>query len=128
LTCCVLEPERIHSEITIKDDKTGKAYVRFDKNSLFDMDAEICYSLWRSRTGLPHARPEDYDGTICVNGQWYIHQRRYRTHENLRIELEHHGFEVLYQGGELMENAVCVHRGSGMTRNLNGCTQFQQLL
>lgn len=118
LTCCVLEPDRVDANIVIEDRETGKTYLRFDKHDLFDTETEMCYNLWRSREGLPDAKPEDFDGTICVNGAWYIHQRRYRTHERLRLELEEHGFEVLYQGGEDMENAVCVHRGSGITLNL----------
>ncbi len=115
LTCCVLEPHRVDANIVIEDRETGKTYLRFDKRDLFDAETEICYNLWRSRDGFPDAKPEDFDGTICVNGQWYIHQRRYRTHECLRQELEGHGFDVLYQGGEAMENGVCVHRGSGVT-------------
>jgi len=118
LTCCVLEPHRVHSDITIVDDVTGKRYLRFDKQDLFDAETETCYNLWRSREGLNDDKPENFDGTICVNGQWYIHQRRYRTHENLRLELKHYGFEVLMQGGEAMENAVCVHRDSGVTLDM----------
>ncbi|MCE2412373.1 hypothetical protein J4G07_00065 [Candidatus Poribacteria bacterium] len=45
-----------------------------------------------------------------MNDVWYIHQRRYRTPENLRLELERHGFTVLEQSGEVTDNAICVHQ------------------
>jgi len=114
LTCCVLEPHRVNANVIVEDDKRGKTYLRFDKKDLYDPETEMCYNLWRPRAGMADAKPQDFDGTMCVNGEWYIHQRRYRTHENLRLELEGHGFEVLYQGGDAMENAICVHQGSGL--------------
>jgi len=113
LSCCVFEPSREHPDITIEDAVTGKRYTRFDTHDLFDPDTEILYCLWKPREGMPDARPQDFDGTIHVNGEWYIHRRRYRTPGNLKAELEGHGFEVLHQSGEVLENAVCVHRGSG---------------
>lgn len=114
LSCCVFEPDREYPDIPIEDAATGKFYTRFDEHDLFDRETEICYNLWRPDPARPDIGPKDYDGTVCVNGQWYIHRRRYRTPENLKAELERHGFEVLYQGGDVMENAVCVHHGSGV--------------
>ena len=117
LSCCVFEPDRENSEIRIKDSETGRVYTRFDKRDLYDIETEICYSLWRHRDQLPDAKPEDYDGTICINNNWYIHRRLYRTHQNLRVELESYELEVIFQGGDVMENAVCVHKGSAVTLN-----------
>ena len=114
LSCCVFEPARENPDVTVEDSATGKVYTRFDAHDLFDREAEICYNLFEPDPARPDVGPEDYDGTICVKGRWYIHRRRYRTPENLRAELEYHGFEVLHQGGEVMENAVCIHRGAGV--------------
>lgn len=108
LSCCVLESHRLTPELTIQDNKTGKTYIRFDRNGLFDPKTEICYNLWRKREYLPNANPQDFDGTLCIDGQWYIHQRLYRTAESLRHELEQNGFKVLSQSGEILENAVCM--------------------
>ena len=63
-------------------------------------------TLHFSRTLLaPVSALKTMRGTICVDGVWYIHQRRYRSPENLRLELERHGFTVLEQSGEVTENA-----------------------
>ncbi len=115
LSCCVYETDRVDPEVVTTDSRTGRTFVRWDETDLFERETERCYCLWRPRESLPDARPQDYDGTLCVNGQWYIHRRLYRTHQNLRAELESHGFEVIYQGGEVMQDAVCVHKGSGVS-------------
>ena len=114
LSCCVLEESRLDRGVTITDSATGRIYVQFDTSDLFDLETETCYNRWRPREGLLDAVPEDYDGTVRINGEWYIHRRRYRTPANLRKELERHGFEVLEQSGEVMENAVCVHERAGV--------------
>lgn len=110
LSCCVFEPDREDPEIQIVDNATGKIYTRFDEDALWDSNTETCYSRFQPDPFRPSVGPEDYEGTICVNGTWYIHQRRYRSPENLRLELEHHGFTVLEQNGEVTENAICVHQ------------------
>ena len=110
MSCCVFEPDREESKIQIVNSTTGKVYTRFDQDALWDNDTETCYSLFHPNSFRPGIRSEDYEGTICVNGVWYIHQRRYRTPENLRLELERHGFTVLEQSGEVTENAICVHQ------------------
>ncbi len=110
MSCCVFEPDREDSETQIVGNATGKVYTRFDQDALWDSDAEICYSRFQPDPFRPSVGPEDYEGTICVNDAWYIHQRRYPTPENLRLELERHGFTVLEQSGEVTENAICVHQ------------------
>ena len=74
---------------------------------------------FRNCTHQSGAGPEDFDGTILVNGVWFIHRRRYRTPENLRTELKSHGFTVLEQSGEVMENAICTHQGYGEPQSLD---------
>lgn len=76
----------------------------------WDKDTETCYSPFQPDAFRPNVGPEDHERTICVNGTWYIHQRRYRSPENLRLELERHGFTVLEQSGEVTENAICIHQ------------------
>ncbi|MCY3740077.1 MAG: class I SAM-dependent methyltransferase [Candidatus Poribacteria bacterium] len=110
MSCCVFEPDREDTKIQIVDSTTGKVYTRFDQDALWDSDTETCYSLFQPDPFRPSVGPEDYEGTICVNGTWYIHQRCYRTPKNLRLELERHGFTVLEQNGEVTENAICVHQ------------------
>ena len=110
MSCCVFEPDREDSETQIVGNATGKVYTRFDQDALWDSNAEICYSRFQPDPFRPSVGPEDYEGTICVNDAWYIHQRRYPTPENLRLELERHGFTVLEQSGEVTENAICVHQ------------------
>ena len=119
LSCSVFEPDREDSETQIVDNATGKVYTRFDQDAFWDKDTEICYSRFQSDPFRPSVGPEDYEGTICVNGTWYIHQRRYRSPENLRLELERHGFTVLEQSGEVTENAICVHKDAYLTISNN---------
>ena len=118
MSCCVFESDREDSETQIVDNATGKVFTRFDQDALWDSDTEICYSPFRPDTFRPRVGPEAYEGTICVNGVWYIHQRRYPTPENLRLELERHGFTVLEQNGEVTENAICVHQGADLAFKL----------
>jgi SAM-dependent methyltransferase len=110
MSCCVFEPDREDAKTQIVDNATGKVYTRFDRDALWDSDTETCYSPFQPDSFRPSVGPEDYEGTICVNGTWYIHRRCYRTPENLRLELERHGFRVLEQNGEVTENAICVHQ------------------
>ena len=125
MSCCVFEPDREDPETQIVDSTTGKVYTRFDQDALWDSDTEICYSLFHPDAFRPSVGPKDYEGTICVNDTWYIHQRRYPTPENLRLELERHGFIVLEQNGEVTENAVCVHQGADITlNNISNQTQL----
>ena len=113
MSCSVFEPHREAPEMRIVDDLTGKAYTAFDGSGLWDGDTETCYSRFRVDPLRPDVGPEEYEGMFLVNGVWYIHRRRYRTPDNLRTELESHGFAVLEQNGEVTENAICTHRGAG---------------
>lgn len=110
MSCSVFEPDREDAKTQIVDNSTGKIYTRFDQDALWDRDTETCYSPFQPDPFRPNVGPEDYEGTICVNDAWYIHQRRYRTPKNLRLELERHGFTVLEQSGEVTENTICVHQ------------------
>ena len=110
MSCSVFEPDREDAKTQIVDNTTRKVYTRFDQDALWDRDTETCYSPFQPDPFRPNVGPEDYEGTICVNDVWYIHQRRYRTPKNLRLELERHGFTVLEQSGEVTENAICVHQ------------------
>ena len=110
MSCCVFEPDREDRETQIVDNATGKVYTRFDEDALWDRDTETCYSPFHLDPFRRNVGPEDYEGTICVNDVWYIHKRRYRSPENLRLELERHGFTVLEQSGEVTENAICVYQ------------------
>ena len=117
MSCCVFEPDREDPETQIVDSTTGRVYTRFDQDALWDSDTEICYSLFHPDAFRPSVGPKDYEGTIWVNGVWYIHQRRSPTPENLRLELERHGFTVLEQSGEVTENAICIHQRTDITLN-----------
>lgn len=112
MSCCVFEPDREDTKTQIVDSTTGKVYTRFDQDALWDGDTETCYSPFHPDPFRTSVGPEDYEGTICVNDTWYIHKRCYRTPKNLRLELERHGFTVLEQNGEVIENAICVHQGA----------------
>ena len=113
MSCSVFEPHREAPEMRIIDERTGKVYTAFDGSDLWDGDTETCYNRFRVDPLRPDVGPEEYEGTFLVNGVWYIHRRRYRTPDNLRTELESHGFAVLEQNGEVTENAICTHRGAG---------------
>ncbi|MDE0397341.1 MAG: class I SAM-dependent methyltransferase [Candidatus Poribacteria bacterium] len=119
MSCCVFEPDREDVQTQIVDNTTGKVYTRFDQDALWDSDTETCYSPFQLDPFRPSVGPEDYEETICVDGVWYIHQRCYRTPENLRLELERHGFIVLEQNGEVSENAICVHQGACLAISYN---------
>lgn len=112
-SCCVCEVERVRADIEIVDSATGKRYLRFDESGLWDDVAEICYSVFKADRRRPAMEPQHYDGTIEINGQWYIMQRRYRRPEHLRTELAVYGLEMVHQSGAVMENCVCVHAGTG---------------
>ena len=114
MSCSVFEQHRESPEIRIVDEVTGRAFTAFDGGDLWDGETETCYSRFTVDPPRPDAGPDDYEGTILVNGVWYIHRRRYRTPENLRAELESHGFEVLEQNGEVTENAICTHRNASL--------------
>lgn len=114
MSCSVFEQRRETPEIRIVDEVTGKVFTAFDGSDLWDGETETCYNRFTVDPLRPDAGPDDYEGTILVNGVWYIHRRRYRTPENLRAELESHGFEVLEQNGEVNENAICTHRDGSL--------------
>ncbi|MYB49436.1 MAG: class I SAM-dependent methyltransferase [Dehalococcoidia bacterium] len=113
MSCSVFEPHREAPEMRIVDELTGKVFTAFDGSDLWDGDTETCYNRFCDDPLRPDVVPEEYEGTILVNGVWYIHRRRYRTPDNLRTELESYGFAVLEQNGEVTENAICTHRGAG---------------
>ena len=119
MSCSVFEPNRENPNTQIVDKAMGKVYTRFDQDALWDSDTETCYSPFHPDPFRPDVGPEDYEGTICVNDVWYIHKRRYRTPENLRLELERHGFTVLEQSGEVTENAICVHQDACVAISYN---------
>ena len=113
MSCSVFEPHRVTPEMRIVDELTGKVYTAFDGSDLWDGDTETCYNRFHADPLRPAVSPEEYEGTMLVNGVWYIHRRRYRTPDSLGTELENHGFAVLEQNGEVTENAICTHRGAG---------------
>ena len=119
MSCSVFEPDREDPETQIINRKTGQVYTRFDQDALWDSDTETCYSPFQPDPFRPSIGPEDCEGTICVNGIWYIHQRRYRSPKNLRLELERHGFAVLEQSGEVNENAICAHQDACVAISYN---------
>lgn len=113
MSCSVFEPHRETPEMRIVDELTGKVFTAFDGSDLWDGDTETCYNRFCVDPLTTDLGPQDYEGTILLNGVWYIHRRRYRTPGSLRTELESHGFAVLEQNGEVTENAICTHRGAG---------------
>ena len=110
MSCCVFESDREDAKTQIVDSTTGKVYTRFDQDALWDSDTETCYSPFQPDPFRPSVGPADYEGTIYMNDVWYIHKRCYRTSENLRLELERHGFKILEQSGEVTENTICAHQ------------------
>ena len=91
---------------------TGKVYTRYHEGDLFDRDTEILYRSF-SWYGELEDKPEDYEDAIKVGDVWYVPNRRYRTPQTLKAELEAQGFRVLYQGGEEGENVICARQGTG---------------
>ncbi len=113
MSCSVFEQHRETPDRQIVDEVTGKMFTAFDGSDLWDGDTETCYNRFHVDPLRPDVGPEEYEGTMLVNGVWYIHRRRYRTPDSLRTELENHGFAVLEQNGEVTENAISTHRGAG---------------
>jgi hypothetical protein len=64
--------------------------------------------------GFKREQIETCPDTFVVNGITYIPKRCYRDGKRFRSELESYGFDVIFQHGELGENLICVHRGSGV--------------
>jgi len=112
-TCCY-ESGRHHPEDKARDRKTGRVYDRWDERQLYDPQAEICYRAFSDFSWSLGADdgPEDYEGSVRINGRWYLPVRRYRTSEALKDELEGHGFSVLLQTGEVGGDLVCALAGS----------------
>ena len=113
MSCSVFEPHRENPEMRVVDGLTRKVFTAFDGSGLWDGDTETCYNRFRVDPLRPDVGPEEYEGTILVNGVWYIHRRRYRTPGNLRTELQSYELAVLEQNGEVTENAICTHRAAG---------------
>jgi len=106
---------RDHQEDRIVDPATGKVFTRYVvlyENDIFDRDTEIFYKSFTWYQDLED-KPEDYEDVIKVGDVWYAPNRRYRTPQTLKAELEAQGFNVLYQGGEEGEHAICALQGSG---------------
>lgn len=115
MTCVLLVPYRVDPNLVIVDESSGRTFVGFDGEDLWDAETETCYNLFEVDPARPEDGPSRYDGTIQVNGKWYIHCRRYRTAETLKAELEHHGFRVLHQSGEFSENTIAVRQDGPIT-------------
>jgi SAM-dependent methyltransferase len=93
--------QHVSSEDPIFDASSGRLFHRYGRGSLIERDTGLVYKLLEGNS-------EEYDGTLKIGDLWYIHNRRHLTASMLRVDLEGAGFKVLYQDGELGENAVCV--------------------
>jgi hypothetical protein len=61
--------------------------------------------------------PQRYDGAVQIDGNWCLPNRRHLTLPALRRELESAGFRVLWQGGTLGGDVICVPKdGTGRLR------------
>lgn len=114
ITCCTYEPQRHHPDVQIVDPQTGKTYHRYDEDALFDPQTEVYYDRFARFEYTCTDTPAEYEEALEIAGEWYLPRRMYRTPENLKRELEAEDFEVLLQSGDVGENAVCVHAGSGV--------------
>jgi SAM-dependent methyltransferase len=60
--------------------------------------------------------PARYDGAVQIDGTWWLPNRRHLTPAALRCELEAAGFRVVWQGGTLGGDLICVpNDGRGAT-------------
>jgi 2-polyprenyl-3-methyl-5-hydroxy-6-metoxy-1,4-benzoquinol methylase len=70
-------------------------------------------SLIDPQTGIVYVPldedPGAYEGTLQVEGKWYLLNRRHHHPAALRAELECAGFRVLYQDNAYGGNLICVH-------------------
>lgn len=117
ISSAMYDEDRHHLEDKIIDRNTGKIYSRYDEDALFDIESEVYYDTFFQDLDRKD-KPTDYDGTIEINGTWYIITRRYRKPETLKTELEGQGFKVLFQSGSWGENLVCVLAGNNISNNI----------
>ena len=108
----VYEPSRHTPEKKIVDSSTGQIYDIYDGDCLYDPATDYYFEPLEN---FPSEREqvEACEDTFVVNGKIYVPKRCYRDGRRLRFELESQGFDVIFQHGELDENLVCVHKGTG---------------
>ena len=90
----------------VVDRGTGRVLDGYDRDRLYDPETDLYYQ--------PYDGEVEIDGAITVDGTRFFPARRYRTGPRLRREVESYGFKLLLQTGDLGENLVAVHRGSGI--------------
>jgi hypothetical protein len=108
----VYDPSRHSPDKKVVDGETGKGYDTYDGDCLYDPETDYYYEPFESHPS-ERERIEPCDDTFVVNGITYIPKRCYRDAKGLVSELGTHGFTVLFQHGELGEDVICVHNGSG---------------
>jgi 2-polyprenyl-3-methyl-5-hydroxy-6-metoxy-1,4-benzoquinol methylase len=95
----------------VVDEVSGRTFLQDENKDIFDPGSGIFYKAFSWYQDL-NDTPEDYADAIQVNGQWYAPNRKVHTSNSLKSELKHHGFDVLYQGGEEGEDLVCCLQGA----------------
>lgn len=111
-TAMYYAPRHSPDEQTV-DAATGRVFDRYDEDSLYEASTDLHYERYTKRDDV-HDNPGSYEDAITVNGEVYVPLRRYRDGERLAREIESYGFDVLYQSGDVRENLVAVHKGSGV--------------
>jgi SAM-dependent methyltransferase len=82
--------------------------------AMFDPDrAYEDHDHYDQESGVVYDRvcgdPDRYEGAVPIDGTWWLPNRRHLTPPALRRELEGAGFRVLWQGGRLGGDVLCVH-------------------
>ena len=105
---------RHHPGEKITDEPTGRTFDRYDEDCLFEAGSGLHYEPYTHRDDVMDT-PSSYEDAITVNGKVFVPLRRYLDGEGLKREVESYGLDVIHQSGDVTENLVAVHQGSGVS-------------
>ena len=108
----------------VVDSATGRTYDIYDGDCLYDPSTAGYYEPFE-KFPSERERIEACEDTIVVNGKTYLPKRCYRDWRRLRAEVGSFGFEPIFLHGEYDENAIFVHKGSGVRLGPHGLSRTE---
>ena len=112
----------LQSVVTDEDRAKGFAFVRgrlksagsyLISTAMYDPDRTYGdHERYDQQSGMVYNRvlwdPERYEGVVWIDGTWCLPNRRHLTPPALRRELEGAGFRVVWQGGRVGGDVICM--------------------
>jgi SAM-dependent methyltransferase len=112
LQSVVTDDDRVRLFAFVRARLTARGYYLIS-TAMFDSERSYDdHERYDPETGIVYDRvlgdPQRYEGAVEIDGTWCIPNRRHLTPPALRRELESAGFRVLWQGGSLGGDVICV--------------------